>query len=141
LDIPNAFIGRKEQPSPAEVAAALGPTAVLWNELVVWLADKQGIGTHEWRSFSPKYGWSLRVSVKQRNIAYLAPCDGCFRVGFVFGDRAVKAALQSGLPKKVTDALRAARKYAEGTGLTLIVKRSSDLPAIRRLTQIKLAAN
>lgn len=139
MDIPNAFIGRKDQPSPTELEAALGSTAVLWNELVAWLADDQGLATREWRSFSPKYGWSLRMSLNKRNIVYLSPCEDCFRVGFVFGDRAVKAALQSGLPKKVADALRAARKYAEGTGLTLIVKRSSDLPAIRKLTQIKLA--
>ena len=61
------------------------------------------------RSGSPtrhKSGWSLRLKVKKRNIVYLAPCNGCFRVAFIFGDRAVAAARQSDLSEKHTQTPR-----------------------------------
>ena len=103
-----------------------------------WLAT-QGVAEQEWKSSSPKYGWSLRLKLKKRTIVYLGPCDGCFRVAFVLGNRAVAAARQSGLPKPVLKLLDEAPRYAEGTGLRLMVKGPKDLAAIRKLALVKLA--
>jgi hypothetical protein len=60
-------------------------------------------------------------------------------VAFVLGDRAIAAVSQSRLPKSTLKALDEAPRYAEGTGLRLIVKGSKDLAAIRILTTVKLA--
>src|SRR3974390_1428621 len=138
VDIANAFLGRKDQPAEREVAAALGRSADTWKELIAWFAEK-GVTGREWKSISPKYVWSLRLSVKKRNIVHLSPCKGCFRVAFILGDRAVKAALQADLPKQIAEELRSARRYAEGTGIRLLVRRSSDLSPVRKLALIKLA--
>ncbi len=138
MDIPNAFIAKVAQPTPTEVHDALGASAETWKLLVNWLAE-QGVAEQEWQSISPKYGWSLRLKLKKRTIVYLGPCVGCFRVAFVLGDRAVAAAGQSGLPKSVLKLLDEATRYAEGTGVRLIVRGAKDLPAIRKLAAIKLA--
>ena len=138
MNIPNAFLGRKDRPTGREVLSVLGDCADAWDGLIAWLAAK-GAGDQEWKSISPKYGWSLRLSLKKRNIVYLSPCEGCFQVSFALSDRAVKAALESDLPKGIIDEIRGAHRYAEGTGVRLLVKRPSDLPAIRKLALIKLA--
>jgi hypothetical protein len=138
METPNAFIGKTTLPTPPELAATLGSTAEEWKQLVDWLAA-QGVADEEWKSSSPKYGWSLRLKLKKRNILYLSPCDGCFRVALALGDRAVAAARQSDLPKAVLKLLDEAPRYAEGTGLRLMVKGSKDLAAIRKLALIKLA--
>jgi hypothetical protein len=138
METPNAFIGKTTRPTEAEVAAALGSTAALWKQLVDWMAE-QGAAIQEWNSYSPKYGWSLRLKVKKRNIVYLGPCAGCFRVAFILGDRAVAAARQSDLSKSTLKLLNEAPRYAEGTGVRLIVKGAKDLAAIRKLAFIKLA--
>src|SRR3974390_2026310 len=78
IDIPNAFIGRNDQPTATEVSSALGKGAALWTDLVAWFAEEAGVADEEWKSISPKYGWSLRLSVKKRNIVHLSPCKGCF---------------------------------------------------------------
>jgi hypothetical protein len=137
MDIPNAFIGRKIKPAGAEVATKLGAAAIAWKELVDWLS-KQGIACKEWKSVSPKYGWALRPALKARTILYLAPCDGCFRVSFVLGDKAVAAARASDLPKSLIKKIAEARRYAEGTGVRLIVHQPEDLASIRKLVEIKL---
>ncbi len=139
MDIPNAFIGKAEQPTAQEVSAALGASSEAWRQLVDWLAAEQGVADGEWKSSSPKYGWSLRLKLKKRTIIYLGPCAGCFRVAFVLGDRAVAAARQSNLPKSVLKLIDKAPRYAEGTGVRLIVKGAKDLPAIRKLAAVKLA--
>ena len=136
----NAFIGKSDQLSRAEVLAALGPSAPLWTELIDEITADAGNLTQEWKGiYVNKYGWSLRLKQKSRNIIHLSPCKGSFRIVFIFGDRAVKAAKQADLPQSVVEALANAPKYPEGTGLRLTVHRASDLPAIRTLAQIKLA--
>jgi hypothetical protein len=139
MELPNAFIGQATLPTASQIAAVLGDSAQPWRQLIDWLVTEKGIDEQEWKSISPKYGWSLRVKLKKRTVAYLGPCTDCFRASFVLGDKAVAAARQASLPKTVLTAINEARRYAEGTGLQLIVRRASDLPAIQKLVEIKLA--
>lgn len=139
MDTPNAFVGKVQKPTDKELSLALGTTARLWKDLEDWLADEYGVAGREWKSISPKYGWSLRLKRKDRTIVHLSPCAGCFRVAFILGDRAVKAALAAELPGAVAKDLASARRYAEGTGVRLIVKKPTDLAAIRMLAAIKIA--
>lgn len=135
----NAFLGKTTEPSEKDVESALGAANSAWNELLDWLKEEEKLSDREWNSYSPKYGWALRVKRKKRNIIYMSPCHGCFRVSFILGDKAVAAARDSKLPKPVLKALDEAPHYPEGTGLRLLVSKSKDLPAIRTLTQVKLA--
>jgi hypothetical protein len=138
METVNAFIGKTARPTEAEVDAALGSTAAMWKQLVDWMAE-QGAGEREWNSSGAKYGWSLRLKVKKRNIVYLGPCAGCFRVAFALGDKAVAAARKSDLPKSALKLLDEAPRYAEGTGVRLMVKAEKDLAAIKKLALIKMA--
>lgn len=137
MDFPNAFIGKKTQPTPNDVAAQLGAATASWNELLAWLKT-QGIECKEWKSISPKYGWSLRPAVKARTIVYLGPCANCFRASFVLGDKAVAAAKASDLPKPLLEQIATARRYAEGTGVQMLVREPADLRAVEKLVEIKL---
>lgn len=139
MDIPNAFIGKTVQPTADELATALGPTASIWNDLVGWFVKELRVPDQEWKSSSPKYGWTLILSFKKRRIVYLTPCAGCFRAALILGDRAVATARGTGLSKPLLKLLDEAPHYPEGTGLRLTVKTAKDLSAIRKLAQIKLA--
>ena len=135
----NAFINHAAQPTTEELVTALGPTAAIWNKLVGCLADEYGLTVHEWNSYSLKAGWSMRLKLKKRNILYMSPCKDYFRVAFILGDKAVKATRQIKLPQRIVKVIDDAPHYPEGTGVRLIVKRMSDLPAICKLAAIKLA--
>lgn len=135
----NAFIGHTAKPSSLEVATALGASIVSWTQLIEWLADTHGVLVHEWKSDSLRYGWSLRLKKKERTIVYLAPCQGCFRVSFVLGARAMEVVRQTHFPPAVEQAIREAPHYAEGTGIRLIVQQPAELLAVRTLAEIKLA--
>jgi hypothetical protein len=100
--IENAFIGKTTRPRLRELASKLGASKDSWNDLVRDITKECGITAKEWNSYSPKAGWSLRLKQRKRNIVYLAPCDGCFRVAFVLGDKAMKAARSLDFPAKIT---------------------------------------
>jgi hypothetical protein len=137
----NAFKGKENRPSDAEIADALGPTVNLWNEFIKWMADEEGVTEQEWKGIVvSKYGWSLRLKQKSRNIVYLGPGKGCFMVSFVLRDKALNAVKEAHLPKAVAEALESAPRYPEGNGLRLLVQRAADLPPIRKIAAIKLAS-
>jgi hypothetical protein len=133
----NAFIGKLKKPTSADVSAVLGPSKALWDDLVADVKDVCKIDGKEWKSYSPKAGWSLRLIRKKRNILYLAPSHGCFRVSFVLGDKAIKAARTSGLPARAIKIIDNAKRYPEGTAIRIDVKNSKDVDLIKQLAVIK----
>ena len=136
----NAFIGKAEQPSSEEIAAALGPAAGLVERTDRLDGSQAGVPTQEWRGiYVHKYGWSLKLKLKKRTIVHLGPCQGCFRAAFILSDKAMAAAKEAKFPKKIQQALAEAPRYPEGNGLRLVVTRAADLAAIRKLAEIKLA--
>ena len=92
----------------------------------------------EWKSYSPKAGWSLRLVRGKRTILWLAPCEGCFRVAFILGDKAVRAARECGWSARALQALDQAEGYPEGTGWRLLIKGSGDLASVRKLVVVKI---
>jgi hypothetical protein len=135
----NAFIGKAKKPTEEELAAALGPAKAVWDLFIAGLAEENGVDVQEWNSYSRKAGWALRLKWKKRTIVWLAPCQGCFRVAFILGDKAMKAARECAFPKRVVKILEEAPKYAEGTGVRIAVKGAKDIAFLKKLAEIKLA--
>ena len=49
-----------------------------------------GVSDQEWKGVVvKKYGWSLRLKKKGRNILYLSPGKDCFMTSFVLSDKAL----------------------------------------------------
>jgi hypothetical protein len=135
----NAFIGKKDKPSQAELGAALGPAKAVWDQLLAELADEAEVTIHEWKCYSLKSGWSLRAMRGSRTVLWLSPRANCFGVIFIFGAKAVSAVQESGLPKGIIKALSEAPKYPEGTGLRLEVKSPREIKVLKKLAALKLA--
>ena len=135
----NAFIGKAKKPTEEELAAALGPAKAVWDRFIAGLAEENGVDVQEWSSYSRKAGWSLRLKRKKRTIVWFAPCQGCFRVAFILGEKAMKAARESALPARVKKILEEAPKYPEGTGVRIAVEGAKDIAVLKKLAAIKLA--
>lgn len=141
MEYSNAFAGKADEPTHSEVAEVLGAKVKLWDELIKWMREKEGVPDQEWKGVgAKKYGWSLRLKKKGRNIVYLSPGKGCFMASFVLSDKAVDEAKRAHLSKSVQDALGAAPRYPEGNGLRLRVTRASDLVAVRKIAGIKIGS-
>ena len=133
----NAFIGKKEQPTDADLAAALGSAKPLWDRLVSTLISDCPELVPEWKFYSLKMGWAFRLQHKKRNIVHFGPCSGSFRVMVIFGDKALRAVREAALPNRILEVVATAPKYPEGTGIRFQVMKR-DIPAIRKLARIKL---
>ena len=136
--VTNAFIGKSKKPTEDELGAQLGVNKGVWDGLLAELAKEFDLVTAEWNSYSPKAGWSLRLKRGERNIVYLSPGVNCFTASFALGDKAVRAARESKLPKALIQIIDESKRYAEGTAVRLDVKGPKDLVAVKKLVAIKL---
>jgi hypothetical protein len=135
---PNAFIGKLKRPTAAELSEALGASKLAWDRLVADMAREYQVVEQAWNSYSPKFGWSMRLKRGKRNIVHLAPCRQYFRVLFILGDKALRAARECGLSQRAMKLIDEAPRYPEGTGVTIDVKGNKDIPTIKKLAKVKL---
>ena len=132
------FLDKSVKPENESLVKALGKTATLWEKLRSDLEDEYGELIEDWKFYSQKSGWTMKLLRKKRNLFFMTPQEGYFRMTFVFGDRAVSEVEKSDVPKNLIKALLSAKKYAEGRGLTVDVKDASDVQNVQKLIDIKV---
>ncbi|MHC4633139.1 MAG: DUF3788 domain-containing protein [Planctomycetota bacterium] len=134
----SVFGDKAAKPTSQMLVKTLGQSNRLWEEIKKHLKAEYGQLIEEWKFYGQKSGWILKTLRKKRNLFFFIPFEGAFRVSFVFGDKAVAAAERSDLPQDLITKLKNARKYAEGRGLQIDVKRSADVEHIKKLVEIKI---
>ena len=132
------FLDKAVPPNNTMVSAVLGRSYKYWEEIKHTLANQYGPLTEEWKFYGASSGWTLKLLLKKRNLFFFAPCDKYFRIAFIFGDKAVSAVEDSDLPSNLIQELKRAKRYAEGRGLRLEVKKKTDVKNIFTLAAIKV---
>ena len=135
----SAFADPLNPPEPAALRHVLGASARLWSELVSHVAENHAPVTERWSFSGAKFGWSLRLKRRERVVLYMTPQTGAFTVGIVLGEKAVKAARESGLPASILERIDSAPRYAEGRGIRLTVATPEDVAAVQKLAAAKMA--
>lgn len=62
------FTNKTKPPSEKDLAAVLGKTLVLRNEITAFVRGRYPAAINEWNFQGKKYGWSFRVKDKERAI-------------------------------------------------------------------------
>jgi hypothetical protein len=135
----SVFTDRTKPPDARALARTLGPRTALWRQIEAELRASLGDLVFEWKHYGNKSGWILKLFLKKRNLFFLTPGEGRFRVAFVFGEKAVAAIAAGGFPEPLVAELLAARKYAEGRGIRLEVESAADVRTVVALAGIKAA--
>lgn len=135
----SAFADKSSPPTPDAVAAVLGPAWEPWQALQDRLQAEVGPLAPIWGFTSKSTGWGLRLRRGERVVLYLTPQAGQFLASLALGDRALAVARGSGLPPQVLAVLDAAPRYAEGTGVRLVIRQAQEIPAVLLLARAKLA--
>ncbi|MGD8898111.1 MAG: DUF3788 family protein [Acidobacteriota bacterium] len=121
-------------PSDAQVRRALGPARPAWDALL----DPARKRTTEWRRYSKKHPWSLRVFEGKRTVLWLGPGDGELRVVVIVGEKAVAKGLAGPLSQRLKRELRVAPAYPEGRVLRYRMRSAARVRDVERLVDLKL---
>ena len=135
----SAFEDKSVKPSKRSLKTTLGRTSAHWDDLIAHISSEYPPLDETWNFAGAAWGWSLRLKQKKRTVLYMTPCRGHFIVGFALGEKVVKAARSSGLPKSVLSVIAEAKKYAEGRAVRLEIRTKKDLESVKRLAAIKMA--
>ena len=104
------------------------------------LAGRGGERIAEWRRYSKKAPWVLKVSQGKRALFYARPDSGKLKVTVLLGGRAVEAALAGQVSKQLHASIREAKVFPEGRPVSVWIKRPADLAKVEELISVKLAA-
>jgi hypothetical protein len=132
------FLDKSVKPTNEMLSGALGQSYKYWEEIKNTLENQYGPLIEEWKYYSATSGWTLKLLLKKRNLFFFAPCEKYFRLAFIFGDKAVSAVEKSDLPLKMVQELKSAKRYVEGRGLRLEIKKKTDVKNIITLVAIKI---
>ncbi len=132
------FLDKSVKPNNKMLTHALGQSYKYWEEIKNALENQYGTLTEEWKYYSASSGWTLKLLLKKRNLFFFAPCEKYFRIAFIFGDKAVSAVEESNLPAQMVQELKSAKRYVEGRGLRLEIKRKGDVKHVIALAGIKI---
>ncbi len=132
------FAEKELMPNYTMLCAVLGKKALLWKKIEKHLEDNYGKADTEWKFYSAKSGWIMKTILKKRNLFFLTPYQNYFRVAFVFGDKVISKIAKSSLPANIIEELLAAKKYAEGRGISIEVKSQADVKNVIQLLEIKI---
>lgn len=134
----NIFLDKSIKPDDQKLSKALGESYKYWTDIKNYIDSKYPGTVEEWKNYGAKYGWNLKILLKKRNLFFLFAHDKYFKISFVFGDKAVSAIEQTHLPKNIIDELCCAKKYMEGRGIAIEVKKQKDVSIIKKLIDIKV---
>ena len=137
--MPSIFIDKSVKPNNEMLSEVLGRSYHYWEEIKKSLQDHHGKLTEECKFYGSSSGWTLKLLLKKRNLFFFAPCPKYFRIAFIFGNRGVDAVEASDLPARLIEELKSAKRYAEGRGLRIEVKKKTDVKNIIKLAAIKVS--
>ena len=136
----SAFDDKSREPDPSELRKTLGRAAARWGELIAHTESEFAPLTVKWGFAGAKWGWSLRLTQRKRTVLYMTPQERRFLVGFVLGEKAVRAAHAIPLESSVLALIDEAPKYADGRGVRIEVRTKKDIDTVKRLAVVKMAS-
>lgn len=132
------LLDKTKEPAESAVVEMLAGSSLHWTKLKTFLIESVGPVREEWKFYSAKSGWTMKVLLQKRNLFFMKPEQSAFMVAFVFGDKAVGEVEKSDLPENIKTELSEAKKYMEGRGLQVVVKTAYDLETVMKLVAIKV---
>lgn len=137
--MPRMFLDKSPKPNDKMLSAVLGRSYKYWEQIQNNLKDQYGELTPEWKYYGAKSGWTLKMMLKKRNLFFFGPCEKYFSIAFVFGDKAVKAIEESNLSPELIEEIKNAKRYPEGRGLRIELRKRDQIEDVIKLTAIKVS--
>ncbi|MCK6484440.1 MAG: DUF3788 family protein [Phycisphaerae bacterium] len=117
----------------------LGAARALWDQLLARVRAELPEAQVVWKVYAGKSGRQCVIRMKDRNLAYLKPGDGCFLAGFALSDAAVALLADAKLPAEFVEEVRSSPKYQEGRPARVRVDSAATLKTAATLLDIKAA--
>ncbi len=128
---------KTEYPDDRVLKRHLGDAKEAWDSFAAFLEGSYPGYTGEWRYYNDGKSWLYKIVNKSRTICWVSVFRGKFTTTFYFPDRAESLIVNSSLRKKYIEQFVNARRYGKTRGLTVDIRKLSDLSTTKKLIAIK----
>jgi hypothetical protein len=124
-------------PDDAVLTQYLANTKEVWNVFMEMLKTHDPLISAEWRYYNDGKSWLCKATQKKKTICWISVWEKFFRVGFYFSAKAEDEIKKSTLSEKVKEQYSDYKGKLKIRPITIIVKKKSDLKAIKTLIALK----
>jgi len=130
------FLNKDKQPTDADLKKRLGQSHKAFASMMTSLQSEYKGIVIEWK-YSKTSGWYITCNKGKKRLFYLFPIDQDFSFKMVFNDRSLQQIKEGSFLSFISDMLRTAKKYPEGT-LFVFDKKTFKVGMIMDLLRIKI---
>lgn len=129
---------KDEYPADGVLATYLGDAKTAWDTFIEMLDKDFPEISHEWRYYNDGKSWLCKVTKKKKTVCWVGVYDKHFKTTFYFTDKAADLITTSKLSKKYKDQFINGKYYGKIKGISIEIKKPSDLEDTRILVGIKI---
>ena len=131
------FDNKEIVPNDEDLEDVLKGSLDTYNKLISFLEKEYGALTKEWKFYSKKAGWTLRITGEKRNLIFFSPNDDYFLVTVNMSVKVSKIVLDLDISDTTKKLIKEAKPYAEGLSILIEVKKEEDLEDIKTILNVR----
>lgn len=132
---------KAEYPDDRVLGHYLGDAKDAWDAFASLLASSYPDLTPEWRYYNDGKSWLCKIVRKSGTVCWVSVYRGKFKTTFYFPDRAEDLILKSSIRKNYKEQFANARHFGKTRGLTVDIRKVTDLSTTKKLIELKNSFN
>ena len=128
---------RDEYPDDEVLSRHLGKAKSTWDTFLDFINESYPSFSGEWRYYRDGKSWLYKLTKKKKTISWISVYKNKFKTTFYFSDKAEDLIKKSKLKKEYIDQFIHGKKYGKIRGITVEIKKPTDLASTKKLIEIK----
>jgi hypothetical protein len=128
---------KDKYPNDEVLSHCLGKVKKTWDSFMDFLKESYPSFSGEWRYYQDGKSWLYKLTKKKKTISWISVYPNKFKTTFYFPDKAEELIKASKLKKEYIDQFVNGKRYGKIRGITVEIKKLTDLSATKTLIEIK----
>jgi len=128
---------KNEFPNDEILSRYLGEVKNVWDAFINFINESYPSFSGEWRYYNDGKSWLYKLTKKKKTVCWVSIYHNMFKTTFYFPDKAEELITKSRLTKEYIDQFVYGKKYGKIRGITVEIKKATDLKATKTLIEIK----
>jgi len=126
-----------EYPNDEVLSRYLGKVKNTWDSFIDFISESYPSFSGQWRYYKDGKNWLYKLTKKKKTICWISIYHNAFKTTFYFPDKAEEFITASRLKKEYIDQFIHGKRYGKIRGITVEIKKSTDLNTTKTLIEIK----
>lgn len=128
---------KEEYPDDTVLSRCLGKVKETWDSFMNFIEENYPSFSGEWRYYKDGKSWLYKLTKKKKTISWISVYDKKFKTTFYFSDKAEDLIKKSKLKKEHIDQFVHGKRYGKIRGITVEIRKPTDLNSTKKLIEIK----